>query len=553
MNVIAIVRVCAVVGLSAMSFISSMLKVRDQRDGGLINRISAFCNSSDPYNCNTGDVNMYNNAYGSTSRRYGIPTQQPMMAGPMMGQPNFMRPLSFNVASYQPSQQLQYTLNQYGYNTPGYNAIGQPQGFFGNAPVNMNWQNPMNYSRRNMNVFTPQFINAQFQQQPMTYIPQQQPQPQPYITYGYGYAEPQPQQQQQMNTGAWWQPYNVPVNNDGVQSLYQQCNNNWYGYGYGYAEPVGNQMMYQQPQQYSSFNNINQVQPRWNPEANFDGWMNGGAGFIGCCARQQYWVPDSNSSPYAYGYDDNAPSYHVPAYASNMNYGYNEQQMQQQMMMQQQIQQQMMAQQQMMNQRPVQVPQQTMGGSLSERAAFYKANDKIRPFDTNNAWMNVDDFVPQSNQNIPSFMQSRDAMNELKKNLNNIGSGIAPQPQQVPPPAPQQQSAPNPANQMTDREKMIREELNRRAMFSRMEQQQQQAVATQEPKQDSTKSDGIDVGALFERECPPDDLNGRTLSEALASIPAPTHVMTFGSEPQKQEEAPPSNVNIDMNGFGYSL
>ena len=150
-------------------------------------------------------------------------------------------------------------------------------------------------------------------------------------------------------------------------------------------------------------------------------------------------------------------------------------------------------------------------------------------------------------------MQSRDAMNELKKNLNNIGSGIAPQPQQVPPPAPQQQSAPNPANQMTDREKMIREELNRRAMFSRMEQQQQQAVATQEPKQDSTKSDGIDVGALFERECPPDDLNGRTLSEALASIPAPTHVMTFGSEPQKQEEAPPSNVNIDMNGFGYSL
>ena len=111
-------------------------------------------------------------------------------------------------------------------------------------------------------------------------------------------------------------------------------------------------------------------------------------------------------------------------------------------------------------------------------------------------------------------------MNELKKNLNNIGSGIAPQPQQVPPPAPQQQSAPNPANQMTDREKMIREELNRRAMFSRMEQQQQ-AVATQEQKPDSPKSDGIDVGALFERECPPDDLNGRTYPKHWHLYPHP--------------------------------
>lgn len=524
MSVIAIVRVCAVVGLSAMSFISSMLKVKDQREDGLINRVSMFCNSSDPYNCNTGDVNMFNNAYGSTSRRYAMPTQQPMMAGPMMGQPNFMRPLSFNVASYQPSQQLQQTLSQYGYNVPGYNAIGQPQGFFGNTPVNMGWQNQMNYTRRNITSFSPQFIQAQFQQQPISYVPQQQ-----YTTYGYGYGYAEPQQQ--VNTNAWWQPYNVPTNNDGVYSLYQNNNtpSSSYGYGYGYSDP--NPMMYQPQQQFNSLAAVNQVQPRWNPEANFDGWMNGGAGFIGCCARQQYWIPDSNSSPYAYGYDENAPSYHVPAYASNQNYGYNEQQM----MMQQQMMQQQMQQQAMMNMQPQM--NQPIGGSLSDRAAFYKAHDQIKPFDTNNAWISVDDFVPQSNQQVPSFMQSRQAMQELKDNLNKVGPGIAPQ--QVPPPTPQQSKP----NQMTDKEKMIREELERRAQATRMQPQ----PAQQEQKVEAVKDDGIDVGALFQRECPPDDLGGRTLAEALATIPPPTHVMTFGSQPQ---EAP---VNIKVGGFGYSL
>ena len=397
-GIIGIVRVCAVVGLSAVSLISSVVKAKN--NDGLINQ-NQFCNNGTPYNYETGDANMNNTMYNS--RRFGYYNQmsapQPMMAGPMMmGQPNFIqRPLSFSVA--QPSPQLQQTLNQYGYATPGYNGYAQPQ------------VNPMSYSRRNIN-----YVPQQFMQPQMPTYPQQ---------YGYsnnyGYVEPAPQQTN------WWQQYNTPTMSDGTQSLYTnyQPLNTSYGYGYTDNSPS-----------YQSMNNYPQQQ-QMNSYASNDGW------YIGCLARKEYCA--SPASSYSgngyYGYDERMPSYPPqPQQQRPMPQMMN-------MMMQP-----MMAPQQPMTPPPQQQPQISPMEEMRQRDEMrkreeylramqmmdqqrqsqpqqqpqYKSSvnmfETIKPFDTNNAWFD-DSTLPQPPQQA------------------------MPQPQVVPPPSPQQMTPPPPQQQ----------------------------------------------------------------------------------------------------------
>lgn len=506
MSIIAIARVCAVVGLSVMSFVSSMVKVKDQKYTGMANQNPFGYNNSCPYNGNSGDENMFNNqAYGSISRRYGYNNmpmmQQPMMAGPMMGQPMFTKPLSFNVASYQPSVQLQQTLSQYGYNMPGYNnAIAQPQGY----------QPTSNYTRRNLSQISPQFVQAQFQQQ----VP-------PSYGYGYGYAEPQPQQT--MTTNNWWQQYTSPFNgmNDGVQSLYQNNNVPGSNYPYGYCDTPDPMMMYQQPaQQYQqSYQQSYQTMNMIRPEANFDGWMDGG-----CC-----------SSSYAYGYseDPNVSAYNIPMGASNYGYGYG--QMPQQPMMQpQQMNYQQMNYQPQMDQQAMyermkmeELQRMKQQAQMQQQMQQQQTFQKIKPMNTNvSSWFTRDEFTPQQNvQNNQNYRPVNVDFSMFQK--GGIASNLE-QPQPTPQPTPVQQPQPitEPVQQPTPPpppQPPVQQPV-----------QEQQTIPEPEPAQPVQQEEtheGIDLGLLLERSVVPDYLKGRTAAEFMKDMnmkPSDV-VMTFGS------------------------
>ena len=284
----SMIRVCAVVGITAVTLVGSLLRAKN--DNGPINQNSF--NNSKPYNCNTGDDTMYNNnAYGSQSRRFygGYAPQQPMGYGyPMpaqmpasMPQPQFQRPLSFGPSTLQPSPQLQAVLNQYGYQAPGFNnAYAASMNMYGYQQyptyaqnMNMGYQMPAT-SRRNMG--------------------------------GYGY--PQQPQQYQMNASAYG--YNTPNPSNGiyrdpgyvdpaVQSLY----NSNASYGYGYSQPTQQQQQYQQAQQQMAQSNMSYG---YSQPMNFVNYN----GIIGSAARYKCWCPSSSyGSQVYYGYDDNLPSY----------------------------------------------------------------------------------------------------------------------------------------------------------------------------------------------------------------------------------------------------
>ena len=269
-----ILRVCAIVSLSAVSIISSMLKAKVEGPG-MIN--PSACNSN-PYNSNTGVINMYNNgAFSSQSRRfYGCAQPSyPMANVPTMGQTQqqSMRPITFGSPLPQPSIQLQMALLQNGYPVPGYNANAYQGGYNAQA---MYGYTPSMYSRRNM--------------VPGTY-PQQPPQQMNYNNYN--------QMNQYMSNDMYREPsygmnYNYGNNNgygydSGVSALYGNSYN--YGYTQSYQQPMMN-YMYQQPQQQpvQSLGNYN-------------------SSIVGSAARYSYWTPSSDSSYAYYGYDDNVASY----------------------------------------------------------------------------------------------------------------------------------------------------------------------------------------------------------------------------------------------------
>ena len=60
MSLSNILKACAIVGLSAVTMISTMLKVKEEQNG-LINQPAPTFNNGNPYNGNTGEMNMYNN------------------------------------------------------------------------------------------------------------------------------------------------------------------------------------------------------------------------------------------------------------------------------------------------------------------------------------------------------------------------------------------------------------------------------------------------------------------------------------------------------------
>lgn len=259
----SILRIGAIVMVSAVSVISSVLKEKNDPFGPINLKLSSY-NNSNPYNSNTGEMNMYNNAYGSQSRRfYGCAQPSyPMAPVPPMGQfQQPMRPLTFG----SPYPQFQApALSQNGYSVPCYNANN-----------NYGYQ-PTMYSRRNM--LPGGYVQPQLpQQQTQTINPllvqnmmgtYREP---TYGQYGYGYGY-----------------------DNGVSALYS---NNYSAYNYGYADnnTYGG---YQQPQQ-----NMWQQQPQ-----TLAGYNN--SDIIGSAARFKYWCPpSSNNSGSYYGYDDSYPSY----------------------------------------------------------------------------------------------------------------------------------------------------------------------------------------------------------------------------------------------------
>ena len=281
MNVMGILKVCAIVGLSAVTMVSTMLKVKEEQNGLINQNVPAF-NNGNPYNSNMGEMNMYNNnAYGSQSRRfYGCAQPSyPMANGPMMMGPyqQPMRPLTFGSPIPQPSAQLQMALAQHGYPVPCYNSAAAYQGGF-NAVQQYGYQ-PSGYSRRNA------MPNGMMYQQPQ---PQQMSYPNPFVN-------------QCMGNGVYREPtysqYGYGYGNDsGVAALYSGGSN----YGYGYSNDYGYGGNYQQPQQ--------QQQPQVQTLGNYN------ANLIGSAARYRCWSPEtSGSSCTYYGYDDNMPSYPTSA------------------------------------------------------------------------------------------------------------------------------------------------------------------------------------------------------------------------------------------------
>lgn len=496
----SVIRICAVVGITAVTFVGSMLRAKNEN--GPINQNSF--NNGRPYNCNTGDDTMYNNnAYGSQqSRRFygGYAPQQPMGYGypaPMpQPQPQFQRPLSFGPSTLQPSPQLQAVLNQYGYQAPGFNnayaasmnMYGYPQYPTYAQSMSSGYQMPAT-SRRNMNYG-------------YGYPQQQQYQPQQYQmnNQSYGFNTPNP------STGIYRDPgYVEPA----VQSLYNS--NASYGFG-GYNNQTQQQYGYDNNQQYQQ----NTMSYGYSQPMNFVNYN----GIIGSAARYKCWCPSSSyGSTVYYGYDENLPSYpstyqqappqfqqppqQFPQQQFQQPYPYpqpvppqiypspvyqsmnsvNESIRRRQMMEQQK---QMAQQQEYMRrmgqmQRPQQVPPPNMSGRLS--------NDipPIGNVDNGNGWFTPEE-LGQFNQPTPP-----------------------PPPQQtqpVPPPSPQPMTVPEPNDSEISFDAMLNNNKN------------------QEP------------------------IQYKSIDEA----PVPTHIMTFGAPiapennipnnipVQQQQMAPPPNV-----------
>lgn len=372
LGITSAIRVVAVVAVSAVSFMSAMLKARN---GEVMANTNPFFNSI-PYNHETGDVNNMNMMYNN-SRRFGYNQMPQPMCGP---QPQFIqRPLSFGVASYQPSPQLQQALSQYGYPTPGFNGYAQPQ------------QNPMAYSRRNIGYATQPYIQQQFQQPYMPTYPQQ----------AYGYCD---QQMNNYGSNNWYQQY---MPNDGTQSLYTNYRPMDTSYGYGYTD---------QPQQYPQQQVINpQVNCSYGYPTNDSDW------YIGCMARKEYYGSNGYVGGYNggyYGYDENMPSY--PAQPQPR---FNPQMMYQPQMMPPQMPQRMGSMDEMRRQEEMrkqadymrmmqqQGPQRPM--TMEQDLEMFKQQmmhqpqqvqkqpsnfESIKSFNPDNAWLNSNDWssVPQS-------------------------------------------------------------------------------------------------------------------------------------------------------------
>lgn len=454
LGLIPIIRAIAVVGVSAVSIVSAALRVKNGETGP-INQDPNFNNSAS-YNCQTGDVNMYNTtAFGSQSRRFGygynqMPTMpQPMMAGPMMGQNFVQRPLSFGVASYQPNATFpQQTMNQYGYQSPA--------------------QNPMMNSRRNCgyNFNSQVFMQQQFQQAP-TYF-----------------------QQPQMNTGnTWWQQYNTPVN-DGTQSLYTDLKpmNNSYGFGYADTMPTP-----PQPPQQMMFDPYQQQfqQPMMNPNAYMD-WNNDPNWTPGCGARKEYSVAFENAYGHSgsgyFGYDERMPSYPQQPmqpmmtpppqmmpnmappmqqpmqqpYPSPMEQIMREQELQRMRAMQQQ--QMVSPLEQLKREQEMRLAQewkrqQQMQTQPQMNTFPNESFSTIKPFNMSGSnWFDrpiTDTFVPQSD-NEPQHVMPQPGM-PTPADLHPITDNVPPSAQPTPPPQPQPQEPPHPEGMVPITETMSEE------------------------------------------------------------------------------------------------
>lgn len=383
MNLSGILKVCAIVSVSAVSIIGSVLRSRDEMSG-LINQNTSACNSN-PYNSNTGEMSMYNNAQ---SRRFfgGSMQPQPMM-NPMMGQQP-MRPLTFGSPMPQTFQ------------NPGYNNAMSYQGGFNAQSVY--GYTPSGYSRRNMAPAPQQMSNPYanpFVAQNMMNGVYREP---TYSQYGYGY-------------------------DSGVSALYNNTSSYPYGYadnsyqqqpmmntGYGYSQDP---YYYQQPQQ----------QPAVQTLGSYN------ASLIGSAARYRFWSPQTSGGACTYyGYDENMPSYPMT------------QQPQPQMMQPQMAPQQPMPQaypQPMMYHQPVaEFPQQPMGYTDEQLKLFAdldrlkraeemkrsfmmtqpsnspapaymrdpmdgRLHNTVRPIDTNNAWYSRDNRPSRPVQIPPQAQQ----------------------------------------------------------------------------------------------------------------------------------------------------
>lgn len=486
----SVIRICAVVGMTAVAIAGNIAKSRNGY--GLINQ-NPYINGN-PYNCNSGDDTMYNNAYGSQSRRFFngfAPQPQPVMAtmgypnNGMVVQPAFQRPLTFGPSQLMPSPQLQATLSQYGYPTPGYNNGGYP------AMMNMNYQPSYSanmYSRRNM---------------PGNYNPfvQQQPQ-QPMNNYGMD-----------LTNGVYRESSYV---DPAVQSLYGNYTSCNYGYGYdnnnnhGYdaINPTNNWNMYQQPQQTYQQNYTSQPMSL----ANYNS-------IIGSAARFKYWSPSTSygTGVTYYGYDERCPAYPPPTesdirsmqMAQQMNVRPIPQPIPQPMMQkpmpfqpQQMFGRQMpqpsmnMGMQSFSQPQPQQTqqPQQMMPGQMEFESMFgqkiggLNKNDIHSFGDTTNAWYSVNEInCSQPQQQQPP--------------QSNVVPPLTPPPAQTPPPQ-------TPITQMTQPQQAVEQ--------TPMQQQ------IQEPQSDTE----VSIDAILALGRPP--MSGEQFNPDTA--PIPNHRMTFGSQ-----------------------
>lgn len=190
MSVLGIIRIAAVVGLSAVKLVSTALKVKEAREQGLINPIFAH-NNSNPYNNQPMNNNVYcsvpqqpmmnyepvwNDRFTSESRRYSQPTttfQQPIFAQPtqpVMNQYGYSEPVQAINNAPTPTQSRRFDVYT-NYNPNAYVNQTWSQPYYNNDPVVQNtWTGITNWRQ----------YYASKQQQPMY---QQAPQPVRYYQY----------------------------------------------------------------------------------------------------------------------------------------------------------------------------------------------------------------------------------------------------------------------------------------------------------------------------------------------------------------------------------
>lgn len=424
----SVIRICAVVGMSAVTLISSLL--RSKNDNGPINQYPF--NNSNPYSCNSGDDTMFNNAYGSQSRRfYNGYAQQPVMApmgypAPMQVQPYQQRPLTFGPSQLMPSPQLQATLAQYGYPTPGFNNAGYQNMGMGYQPSytpNMYGNYPTSgYSRRNMNGYNP-FT-----------------QPQSMNNYGMS-------QQMDMTNGIYREPTSIDPAVQALYGNYQSCN---YGYGYSGNTPNYSQMnqgfnwgTYQQPQPQQQ-----QFQQNYSSQPMSLGSYNG---IIGSAARYKYWSPSTSygTGVTYYGYDENCPAYPPPT-ASDIR----EMQMAQQMTVRPIPQPQPQPQQPMM-QRPMPFDPQQMFGNRMRPVMNVQPQPQTQqpqPQQPMPGQVEFEKMMMQkyASSNLTNDIPSMGDIDNAWYSVNELNTAQAtPQSNIVPPPSPQTQQGPvTPLTQM---------------------------------------------------------------------------------------------------------